>query len=63
MAHEINGAFDKADEETKNLVMEIVAMFHHRNVTHHQDGSRGEIKITLRQLNDALSYVAKHRAE
>lgn len=56
---EIKGHFDECTEEEKELVMGIVARFHYRNGTHHEDGSRGDIDITRNKLNDALAYTLR----
>jgi len=43
--------------EDQILVQEIKACFHMRNGKLQEDGSIGEIKITPKELNDALSYI------
>ncbi len=55
-----NGMFETADEESRELIMEIVACFHFRNGFKNEDGSRGEIDISPKQLRDILAYMLKH---
>lgn len=50
-----NKPFEGLDNPSKELVLEIVAGFNYRNGMHHDDGSRGEIKISPGQFNDALA--------
>ena len=49
--------FDKLSPEVKDFIMEVVAQYHYRNGTKHPDGSRGDINITLKEMNDTLAYV------
>ncbi len=58
--NDIKGAFDTLPEDQKEVVMEVVANFHHRNGEIHSDGSMGAIKITSRQLNDCLAAMIIH---
>ena len=53
--------FDQLSEKEKGQVMEIVANFHYRNGIEQPDGSRGEIKITLKEFNDVLAKVIIER--
>ena len=56
--NKIDGFFDKhPNDEQKEFVKEIVAAFHFRNGKKQHDGSLGEIKITIKQLNDCLAYA------
>jgi hypothetical protein len=52
--------FDTAlSEAEKQLVLELITCFHIRNDTQHEDGSRGDIKITPKEMNDILAYLMK----
>lgn len=62
MEHFLNsiGMFDAAlSEAEQELVMEIVGCFHERDGTKHEDGSRGTIKITPKEMNDILAYLLR----
>jgi len=51
-------SFDQLDvRQDKLLIQEVVSMFHYRNGTRNPDGSMGEIRITPKQLRDALACV------
>lgn len=56
---ESRGMFDRLTEETKIIVMEIVACFHCRTGINQIDGSRGEIRITPKEMNDMIAYALK----
>ena len=47
------------EEETKEVILEVMADFHIRNGVKNIDGSLGEIKITPKQLRDALAYMSQ----
>ena len=47
--------FADLDDDYQHEILEAVATFHVRNGVEHEDGSRGEVRITLRELNDLLA--------
>lgn len=49
--------FDSLTDHEKEKVMEIVANFHCRNGVKHNDGSIGEIRITLKEFNNVLAKL------
>jgi hypothetical protein len=54
----LKDAFNKIrDRQDEVFIQEIVSHFHYRNGLEHPDGSLGEIKISPKQLRDALAYV------
>ncbi len=53
----IKGNFDSLSDENKEYVMELVAYFHYRTGKSNPDGSLGEIRITLGELNNLLAFV------
>ncbi len=53
----IEGAFASLSVADKELVMQIVANFHYRDGEQNNDGSRGTIKISPGEFNDAIAYA------
>ena len=53
----IEGAFASLGVADQELVMQIVANFHYRTRKQNDDGSRGEIKISPGEFNDAIAYA------
>lgn len=51
------GMFKTLLEEKQELVKEASACFHCRTGVKQPDGSMGEIRITLKEMNDILAYV------
>ena len=58
-ASKFHDAFNQLDDYEKDFVMMCVAQFHIRNGTRQNDGSRGEIDITSKQMNNLLAFVYK----
>lgn len=52
-----DGEFESLTKDEKEVVMKVVADFHIRNAVHQKDGSKGEIRITPGQMNDALAFI------
>jgi len=52
--------FEDLPEASQEQIMYIASLFHIRNRTQHADGSLGEVRITIKQLNQALTeaYIA-----
>jgi len=52
--------FEDLPEASQEMIMYIASMFHIRNRTKHADGSLGEVRITIKQMNQALTqaYIA-----
>jgi hypothetical protein len=59
----LNGKFDDLNDDQKETVMELVAMFHYRDGSPHNDGSMGTIVISPRQLNNLLAYVLTSKGQ
>ena len=57
---DMKGCFSDLPEESQELVMVIVSNFHYRTTDKQHDGSLGEIKITLKELNNALAYAMRY---
>jgi hypothetical protein len=49
--------FEDLHEATQEQIMLIASMFHIRNRTKHADGSLGEVRITIKQFNEALTQA------
>ena len=47
-----------SDESIRQGIMEIVANYHWRNGKQHNDGSRGEIRMSPKELRDLLAYMS-----
>lgn len=49
--------FNELTDDEKEIVMAAVGEFHFRNGVEQEDGSKGVIKITQKQLNNCLALM------
>lgn len=53
-----NGLYFKIkNEKLQDFISEVASQFHIRDGGEEEDGSRGHVKITHRQLLDSLAYL------
>ena len=55
--NDIKGYLYAMTNDMQDDVMGIMANFHVDNGVKHEDGSLGDIRITLNELRDCLSYI------
>ena len=51
------GCYDSLPRPLQTIIQEIVAGYHYRNGKKYNDGSMGEIRITVREFNDLLALI------